>query len=97
MDYSHVDDRRACSVATFAFIYYILVFGTVKCLGVLLPHIQEEFSTETWIIGFIVSLGYELGTLLSKKQYTLVQQVQQIPSEWIGLIIGILVVKVVSL
>ena len=66
MDHAHVDDLWAWVVATFAFMYYILVFGTIKSLGVLLPHIQEEFSTETWIIGMIVSLGYVFGTLLSK-------------------------------
>ena len=78
MEEAHIDDFRAWTVATFAFIYNILVYGTVKCLGVLLPHIQEEFATETWIIGFIVGLGYEFGSLLSKKPYKLVQH---LPSE----------------
>ena len=39
-----------------AFVAMMLETGIVKCLGVLLPEIRDQFSTDTWVIGLAISL-----------------------------------------
>ena len=54
------DNGWAWLVCFGAFIAFLLETGLVKCLGVLLPALREEFETHTWVIGLIISLmpGY---------------------------------------
>ena len=46
-----------CFVATF------LETGMVKALGVLLPALREQFVTQTWIIGLIISIVPGIGAI----------------------------------
>ena len=61
-----VDGILAWIVAVGAFFANLLVTGTSKSLGLLLTEIREDFSTDTWVIGLSVSLGYVLGGILCK-------------------------------
>ncbi|XP_072025016.1 monocarboxylate transporter 11-like [Amphiura filiformis] len=45
------------------FVAYFLESGLVKSLGVLLPDLREQFSTETWVIGLAISLVPGLGAV----------------------------------
>ena len=67
-----VDGDQAWLVAVSAFSANMLFNGTVKSLGILLTEIREEFSTDTWIIGVSVTLGYALGGILSKSNFFII-------------------------
>ena len=43
-----------------ATLVFFLELGTLKSLSVLLPDLQEQFSTYTWIIGLAIALVREL-------------------------------------
>ena len=60
------DDARACWVATGSFVMLLLMHGMFKSLAVLLPALQEEFSTTTWVIGLIISLAQAFGAIICK-------------------------------
>ena len=66
VDYVERDSAWSWVAATGIFIIVLLVSGLKKSLGVLLPHLQEEFVTDTWVIGLSVSLGQALGAILCK-------------------------------
>ena len=60
------DSAWSWVAATGVFLIVFLVSGTKKSLGVLLPHLQEEFVTDTWVIGLSVTLGQALGAVICK-------------------------------
>ena len=49
-----------------AFVAMMLETGMVKCLGVLLPDLREQFSTDTWVIGLAISLAPGFGAVTCK-------------------------------
>ena len=54
------------------FVAIMLEIGIVKCLGVLLPELREQFSTDTWVIGLTISLVPGFGAVTcrsSLRQY----------------------------
>ena len=52
------------SLGTFAAEF--LETGIVKALGVLLPALREQFATQTWIIGLIISIVPGIGAITCK-------------------------------
>ena len=46
-----------------SFVAMFLETGMVKALGVLLPALREQFATQTWIIGLIISLVPGIGAI----------------------------------
>ena len=52
-----------------AFIALLLETGMVKSLGVLLPAMRDEFSTDTWVIGSVISLMPGYGIVTCKSNY----------------------------
>ena len=64
--YVELDSSWAWVAAFGGFVTLLLVNGLKKSLGLLLPHLQEEFVTDTWVIGLSVSLGQALGAIICK-------------------------------
>ncbi|XP_072039691.1 monocarboxylate transporter 13-like [Amphiura filiformis] len=46
-----------------SFIATALLTGTVKSLGVMLPTLRQQFSTQTWVIGLSISLTTAFGVV----------------------------------
>ena len=68
---THVDGFRSWIVALGAFITVLLVNGSLKSLGVMLPEIQKEFAdTNTGVIGLTLTLGHGFGALLCKLSHS---------------------------
>ena len=74
---TYVDSLRSWIVAIGAFITVLLVNGSLKSLGVMLPEIQKEFAgTNTGVIGLTLTLGHGFGAMLCKlrhPQYTVIK------------------------
>ncbi|XP_038051284.1 monocarboxylate transporter 12-like [Patiria miniata] len=49
-------NRYGCFITLFAFINNLIWGCVVKSMGVLLPTLREQFTTETWIIGTVAAL-----------------------------------------
>ena len=70
---------RAWLVCFGNFIILFLETGMVKALGVLLPVLRQQFITQTWIIGCIISLVPGIGAVTCK----LSQRIQnQLEANW---------------
>ena len=63
------DNARSWFVSLAVFVTYFLSTGMVKGLGVMLPVLREQFATQTWIIGLIISLVSGFGSLTCKFWY----------------------------
>ena len=57
---------RAWLVCFRNFVILFLETGMVKALGVLLPVLRQQFTTQTWIIGCITSLVPGIGAVTCK-------------------------------
>ncbi|XP_072023377.1 monocarboxylate transporter 11-like [Amphiura filiformis] len=55
------DQGWAWIITLASFISMALTTGTVKSLGVMLPTLREQFSTQTWVIGLSISLTTAFG------------------------------------
>ena len=53
-------------VSVGAFVAIMLETGMVKCLGILLPELREQFSTDTCVIGLAISLVPGFGAVTCK-------------------------------
>ena len=47
---------RGCSIVLLAFAVNLLYSFILKCMGVLLPTLTEQFTTDTWVIGVMVEI-----------------------------------------
>ncbi|XP_072051825.1 monocarboxylate transporter 6-like [Amphiura filiformis] len=56
-------DDWAWMVCLGTFIIMILETGLIKSLGVLLPVLQQQFTTKTWIVGLMISLVPGIGAV----------------------------------
>ncbi|XP_072014905.1 monocarboxylate transporter 12-like [Amphiura filiformis] len=56
-------DGSAWMVCLGTFIIMVLETGMVKSLGVLLPVLQQQFTTKTWMIGLMISLVPGIGVV----------------------------------
>ncbi|XP_072028551.1 monocarboxylate transporter 13-like [Amphiura filiformis] len=61
---SQKDTCRSCIVLFGSSVLMFIETGIVKSLGVLLPDIREQFSTQTWVIGFVISLTPGFGAVV---------------------------------
>ena len=57
------DKSWAWLVCLGSFVALFLETGMVKALGVLLPTLREQFATQTWIIGLIISIVPGIGAI----------------------------------
>ena len=64
-----VDKGWAWLVCLGRFMAMFLETGMVKALGVLLPVLREQFATETWIIGVVISLVPGFGAITGECFY----------------------------
>ena len=60
------NSRRSWTVAVVTFVLIVLDIGVVKCHGVLLPDIREQFATKTWVIGFAIACVPGLGSVVQE-------------------------------
>ncbi|XP_072044967.1 monocarboxylate transporter 13-like [Amphiura filiformis] len=58
-----MDSGWAWIVCLGSFIAFLLETGMVKALGLLLPVLQDQFGTNTWVIGLIISLVPGFGAI----------------------------------
>ena len=63
----NIDGGRAHFVLLTLHVTYILVAGTSKGLGVLLPSLKEHFDTHTWLVGSIISFMMTVTDFSCKK------------------------------
>ena len=63
------DQGRSWIVLVAASFLQLIETGMVKCLGVLLIDIREQFSTHTWIIGLAISLSPGFGSIICEFIY----------------------------
>ena len=68
---SHKDNRRSWLVLFASSTLMFIETGVVKSFGVLLPDIREQFSTKTWVIGFVLSLAPGVGSIVCKLNYNI--------------------------
>ena len=47
---------RGCFLILMYFTYAMIWEGVYKSLGVLLPTLRDQFTTQTWIIGIVTSV-----------------------------------------
>ncbi len=60
-------DRGWAWIVTLAtFITTALGSGTLKALGVMLPTLRQQFSTQTWVIGLSIALTPGFGAMTCK-------------------------------
>ena len=57
------DKGLAWIVCLGSFAAMFLETGMVKALGVLLPVLREQFASQTWIIGLIISIVPGIGAI----------------------------------
>ncbi|XP_072020273.1 monocarboxylate transporter 12-like [Amphiura filiformis] len=62
---SNKDSGWSWVVCCGSFIAFLLETGIVKALRLLLPSLKEQFSTNTWVIGLIISLAPGFGAITS--------------------------------
>ncbi|XP_072027746.1 monocarboxylate transporter 13-like [Amphiura filiformis] len=62
---SRKETGRSWMVLFASFMLMFMETGIVKSLGVLLPDIREQFSTQTWVVGFAISLTPGFGAIVS--------------------------------
>ena len=60
------DKGWAWIVSIGTFIAVFIDIGIVKSLGVLLPTLRQQFSTDTWVIGLSIALIPGFGALTCK-------------------------------
>ena len=53
------------------FVLMFLETGVFKSLGVLLPDIREQFSTNTWVIGLATAFVPGLGSVVCEYIYNI--------------------------
>ena len=63
---SSKDNTWSWWISLGAFIIYFLSAGMIKGLGVMLPVLREQFTTQTWVIGMIISLVTGFGSVACK-------------------------------
>ena len=66
---SHKDSGRSWLVLFASSTLMFIETGVVKSFGVLLPDIREQFSTKTWVIGFVISLTPGIGSIVCKLNF----------------------------
>ena len=61
----HVQSDSSWSwvVAVGGFVTCLLEVGMVKALGVLLPSLRDQYASQTWVIGLIISLAPGFGAI----------------------------------
>ncbi|XP_072044768.1 monocarboxylate transporter 13-like [Amphiura filiformis] len=57
------DKGWAWMITLAAFISMALETGTIKSLGVMLPSLRQQFSTQTWVIGLSIALAPGFGAV----------------------------------
>ena len=65
----HIDydsDSRGWFVIGAAFVTYVIIMGNVKSLGVFLLDIENDFSSDLWLIGWIAVMNSMLQNFLGE-------------------------------
>lgn len=59
-----------------AFITWFFWIGTTKGLAIMLPSLQVQFNTSTWLIGWMVAIIDATATLVGKYRLVYAQRYQ---------------------